>query len=228
MMNAECRMKEQKSVRIPAFILHSSFCILHFFAFPHALLTLGRSMVHGCSLWSFTARQPIRGRCYGEHRPLFTGVSGPITSHISTSHIEAMIALTPQTSAALPMTDVVHSQSRPTPGGSAFKRRFVWAGLVGSALLIALIVGWPLIQNYRANWGVVVPGKMLCIIIGSLRALIAGNAQPIQRFKNIVDVFGTAAGSVVSWSSMRRRRLPLARRTKSQVSTKLAALPKCR
>jgi protein-tyrosine phosphatase len=32
--------------------------------------------------------------------------------------------------------------------------------LVGSALLIALIVGWPLIQNYRANWGVVVPGKI--------------------------------------------------------------------
>ena len=116
--------------------------------------------MYGCSLWSFTARQPIRGRCYGEHRPLFTFMSGPIIPAYSVAAIADMIASAPQNPAALLMTDVLHPQFRSKSDNAARKKRFVRAGFLGSALLVTLVVGWPLVQNYRANWGIVVPGKI--------------------------------------------------------------------
>ena len=58
------------------------------------------------------------------------------------------------------MTDVLRSYFPSSPDAAAQKKRIVRAGILGSALLIALIVGWPLVQNYRANWGVVVPGRI--------------------------------------------------------------------
>ena len=58
------------------------------------------------------------------------------------------------------MTDVLHPQPHRFTAGTIRRRTKIAAVVIAIALIVAVMSAWPLIQNYRANWGVVVPGKI--------------------------------------------------------------------
>ncbi len=56
------------------------------------------------------------------------------------------------------MTDLLHARS--FASASARSKRAMQAGIIAFVLLSGLLLGRYWLENYRANWGVVVPGKI--------------------------------------------------------------------